>query len=62
MADGDLARNLPCCPGARSPCSLVRTYRQVCCGPLLWRDSLAHTLLPQHDSGAGTATLGARIA
>eukprot|EP00877_Chromochloris_zofingiensis_P003793 jgi/Chrzof1/13414/Cz07g32050.t1 len=41
ITDPELWRNSPCCPGTRSPAALVRSWRQVCCGPLRLKTSAA---------------------
>lgn len=69
LTDRQLWRNPPCCPGARSPASLVRSWRALCCAPTTCRPwqrqqqgvqrpwqrlPLADDALPVAVSGAGS--------
>lgn len=37
LTDQHLWRNPPCCPGARSPSSLMRSWQRLCCAPTTCR-------------------------
>jgi hypothetical protein len=69
LTDRQLWRNPPCCPGARSPASLARSWLALCCAPTTCRPwqrqqqraqrswqrlPLADDALPVAVSGAGS--------
>mmetsp|Transcript_31854 Transcript_31854/g.70774 ORF Transcript_31854/g.70774 Transcript_31854/m.70774 type:complete len:285 (+) Transcript_31854:58-912(+) len=53
MAGDEVCRNLPCLPGKRNPTALLRSWRAVCCGPIIWRSSTRVTPLLQDQGEAG---------